>query len=84
MQQLTDRQRAILDHETLTWRWPGAKDASILERFDVTPTRYYAELGALLRRPEALAYAPGTVRRLQRLAEARRAARTRSVTSPRR
>jgi hypothetical protein len=80
MQQLTDRQRAILDHEALTWRWPGAKDASILERFGVTPTRYYAELHAVLAMPAAVAYAPGTVRRLQRLAEARQATRTRRVS----
>lgn len=79
MHDLTDRQRAILDHETLRWARPGAKDASIMARFDVTPTRYYAELHAALALPAALAYAPTTVRRLQRLTEARRAVRTGSL-----
>lgn len=73
---LTDRQTAILDFEGQWWTSGGAKDANIRDQFDCSPTRYYAELGALLNNPDALAYAPSTVRRVVRLQEKRRAART--------
>jgi hypothetical protein len=75
MPDLTDNETAILDLERNWWKHAGAKDAVIRERFDVSPTRYYQVLGALLERPEALAYDPMLVRRLVRLRERRRAVR---------
>lgn len=75
MPDLTDEETAILDLERSWWKHAGAKDAVIRERFDVSPTRYYQVLGALLERPEALAYDPMLVRRLVRLRERRRAVR---------
>jgi hypothetical protein len=75
MPELSDTERRMLDLEDTTWRYPGAKDAVIRERFGISATRYYARLSVLLRRPEALAYAPTTANRLRRLEERRRAAR---------
>lgn len=73
---LTDRDRAMLELERSWFRYAGAKETLVRERFGVSATRYYQELGALIDRPEALAYDGQLVRRLQR----RRAAhRTRSA-----
>lgn len=76
MSELSDVAKAVLDFEGLHWKHAGAKDAEIRERFNVSPTIYYKRLAVLLHSPEALAYAPTTVRRLQRLEEDRRRART--------
>lgn len=64
---LSDVDRAMLDMEGQTWPHPGVKEDLIRERFDLSPTRYYQRLNALLRREDALAYAPVTVNRLRRL-----------------
>jgi uncharacterized protein DUF3263 len=60
-------QRAILDFERHWWRRPGAKEQAIRDSFEMSPTRYYQTLNALLDLPEALAYDPALVNRLQRL-----------------
>lgn len=73
---LTDTERDILDFETQHWKYPGAKEADVRTRYDVSLTRHTQRLNALLDRADALAYAPATVKRLQRLRDARRAART--------
>ena len=73
---LTDTDRAILDLEQQHFPSPGAKDTAIWGQFRVLPARYYQQLGALLPRDDALAYAPLLVGRLRRLREAREAART--------
>ncbi len=70
---LTERQRAIVDFERRWWKHAGAKEQAIRDRFELSPTRYYQLLNALLDEPAALAYDPVTVGRLRRL----RAARTR-------
>lgn len=72
---------AILEFERLTWGRPGAKDAQILDRFGLTPTRYYARLRWILDQPEAVAYDAATVGRLRRLNERRAAVRTRGTTA---
>lgn len=77
MDQLTDEHRAILDFEGQHWKYAGAKEAQIRERFDCSATRYYQVLNVLLDDPAALAYAPMTVKRLQRLRRARQRARGR-------
>jgi hypothetical protein len=72
MSQLTDLEQQILDFESGPhWRYTGAKDQEIRHRFDVTATRYYQMVNALIDRPEALVYAPVTVKRLRRLRRAR-------------
>lgn len=69
---LTERDRAILDFERSWWSEPGPKDTAILERFELSATRYYQILGELLDLPEALEYDPLGVRRLRRLRDRRR------------
>ena len=64
---LSDRQRAILEFERQWWRQQGAKEQAIREHFEMSPTRYYQALNALLDLPQALSYDPTLVHRLQRL-----------------
>jgi hypothetical protein len=71
----------MLTFERQWWRQPGAKETAIRDRFDLTPTRYYQVLNALVDRPDALAADPLLVRRLRRLRAARQ--RTRSSRGPR-
>lgn len=72
---LTDRQRAILDFERTWWQIDGSKEAAIRERFALSTTRYYQLLNDLIDLPDAVAYDPLVVRRLQRLRARRRRAR---------
>lgn len=62
----------MLDLEARFWKHAGVKEAVVAQRFGLSPTRYYQRVAALLRRPEAAAYAPVTVRRLTARAAARR------------
>jgi hypothetical protein len=76
---LTVKDRMTLDYETRWWKYAGGKEATIRDVFGESATRYYQRLNHLLDQPEALAYAPLTVTRLQRLRAAR--ARRRSAAS---
>lgn len=73
---LTVKEHQTLAFEEQHWRFVGAKEAAIREQFSESASRYHQRLAALLDRPEALAAYPMTVRRLQRLRDARRSART--------
>jgi hypothetical protein len=64
---LTDDQRAILDFERQWWQQAGAKEQAIRDSFEMSPTRYYQTLNALLDPPAALTYDPPLVHRLQRV-----------------
>lgn len=71
----------IRDHMTLAfagqrWAHPGARVTAIRDLFDETETRYTQRLMALLERPEAEAAYPQLVRRLRRLRDSRRVARS--------
>lgn len=68
---LTGRERDILDFEQQWWRYPGAKEQAIRDRFGLTATRYYRLLNTLLDNPAALAAEPLLVGRLRRLRSAR-------------
>lgn len=72
---LTDLERAMLDFEGQWFRYQGAKEQQIRDLFDLKPTAYLQRLNTLIDRPDALAYAPVTVKRLQRQREARGAVR---------
>jgi hypothetical protein len=74
--ELSRREHEMLVFERQWWRRPGAKETAIRDLFDLTPTRYYQVLNALVDRPAALAADPLLVRRLRRLRAARQ--RTRS------
>lgn len=73
---LTDRDRAILDFERSWWTIGGLKETAIQERFELSASRYYELLGELMDSPAAMAHDPLLVRRLRRLRDARRRART--------
>ena len=70
--ELSVRDAEILDFERTWWRSPGAKEQIIRERFDMSPTRYYQVLNALIDEPAALASDPLLVKRLRRLRDERR------------
>jgi uncharacterized protein DUF3263 len=72
---LSERDRKILDFERQWWRYAGAKEQAIRDLFDMSATRYYQALNALLDRPEALRHDPMLVKRLRRMRAARQRAR---------
>lgn len=72
---LSVRHKMMLDFEAQWWKYEGAKASAIRDLFGCGDVAYYAELNALIDRPEALEYAPLTVKRLTRLRAVRRAAR---------
>ena len=72
---LSERDQAILDFERSWWAEPGPKELAIRQRFDLSATRYYQVLGALLESPDAVEYDPLVVRRLRRMRDRRRRAR---------
>lgn len=76
---LSDREREILTFERQWWKYAGAKEKAIRELFDVSATRYYQLLNALIDRPEALEADPMLVNRLRRIRATR--ARSRSASA---
>ena len=73
---LSDRDREILQFERQWWKYAGAKETAVREQFDMSATRYYQVLNALIDRPEALEVDPLLVRRLRRLRAARQRQRS--------
>jgi hypothetical protein len=74
--ELSERDREILAFERHWWKYAGAKEQAVRELFDMSATRYYQVLNALLDKPEALAADPMLVKRLRRLRAARQRARS--------
>ncbi|MBI4899539.1 MAG: DUF3263 domain-containing protein [Actinobacteria bacterium] len=70
--EVSARDAEILEFERTWWRSSGAKEQTIRERFDMSPTRYYQVLNALIDTPSALAADPLLVKRLRRLRDERR------------
>lgn len=68
---LSEREAALLDFEKCWWQAKASKETEIRERFDMSASRYYQLLNALIDRPEALVYDPLLVKRLRRLREQR-------------
>jgi hypothetical protein len=73
---LGERDREILDFERQWWKYAGAKETAIRESFDMSATRYYQVLNALIDRPEALVEDPLLVRRLRRMRAERQRVRS--------
>ncbi|MDX6220783.1 MAG: hypothetical protein QOJ48_2464, partial [Frankiales bacterium] len=48
---LTEREREILAFERQWWKYAGAKEQAIKDLFDMSATRYYQVLNALIDRP---------------------------------
>jgi hypothetical protein len=67
MEELTAREKEILDFERSWWKHAGVKEQAIRDRFDMSATRYYQLLNELLEKPEAAGYDPILVKRLIRL-----------------
>ncbi len=65
--ELTERDLEILAFERQWWKYAGAKEQAIKDLFDLSATRYYQVLNALIDRPEALVADPMLVKRLRRL-----------------
>jgi len=74
--ELSERDQSVLEFERHWWKYAGAKEQAIRDQFDMSSTRYYQVLNALIDRPEALAHDPLLVRRLRRLRAARQRARS--------
>ena len=70
------RDSDILEFERQWWKYAGAKETAIRESFDMSATRYYQVLNALIDRPEALVEDPLLVRRLRRMRAERQRARS--------
>jgi Protein of unknown function (DUF3263) len=81
---LTPRDRAILDFERSWRRLPGPKELAIRDELSMSPSRYYALLTALLDDPDAAAYDPLTIKRVQRARSERRRVRVEGGRAERR
>jgi hypothetical protein len=73
---LSRRDREILTFERQWWKYSGAKEQAIRELFDMSSTRYYQVLNALIDTPAALAIDPLLVKRLRRLRASRQRQRS--------
>jgi len=73
---LDRRDREILAFERQWWKYAGAKEQAIRELFDMSATRYYQVLNALIDTPAALAADPMLVKRLRRLRASRQRQRS--------
>jgi hypothetical protein len=65
--ELSQRDAEILAFERQWWKFAGAKEQAIRDKFQMSATRYYQVLNALIDKPEALAQDPLLVKRLRRL-----------------
>ena len=73
---LTDREREVLAFERQWWKYAGAKEQAIKELFDMSGTRYYQVLNALIDNPAALEADPMLIKRLRRLRASRQRQRS--------
>ena len=74
--ELSERDREIIAFERQWWKYAGAKEQAIKELFDMSATRYYQVLNALIDTQEALEADPMLIKRLRRLRASRQRARS--------
>jgi hypothetical protein len=74
--QLHPALRAVLDLERTWWTLGVPKDLAVREHLGLSTGRYHQLLNRAIDLPEALAYDPMLVRRLQRVRAQRRHARS--------
>ena len=74
--ELSDRDREIIAFERQWWKYAGAKEQAIRELFDMSATRYYQVLNALIDSQDALEADPMLIKRLRRLRASRQRARS--------
>ena len=75
MDDLSDRDVAMLEFEREASLLTGPKDRAIRQRFAVSPTTYYRNLSALIANRAAYDHDPLTVLRLRRSRDQRRRVR---------
>jgi hypothetical protein len=80
--ELTERDKAILDFERSWWSQSGPKETLIVDKFDLSASRYYQILNELVDTDAAYDHDPLVVRRLRRLRDRRRRARTQTQDTP--
>ncbi|WET78902.1 DUF3263 domain-containing protein [Amycolatopsis sp. QT-25] len=68
---LSERELDMLAFERQWWRYAGAKEQAIRERFSMSSTRYYQLLNRLLEKTEAMQADPMLVKRLRKTRAAR-------------
>jgi len=73
---LSDRDREIIAFERQWWKYAGAKEQAVRDLFDMSATRYYQVLNALIDNPVALEADPMLIKRLHRLRASRQRARS--------
>jgi hypothetical protein len=73
---LSERDREIIAFERQWWKYAGAKEQAIKELFDMSATRYYQVLNALIDSEAALEADPMLIKRLRRLRASRQRARS--------
>jgi Protein of unknown function (DUF3263) len=66
-QELDEQDLEILDFERQWWKYAGAKEAAIRERFGMSTIRYYQRLNWIIDHPRAAAHDPLLVKRLRRI-----------------
>ena len=74
-ERLGDREWEILAFERQWWKHPGAKEKAIRELFDMSASRYYQLLNAVVDKPAALEADPMLVKRLRKVRVSRQRAR---------
>ncbi|SMX66427.1 Protein of unknown function (DUF3263) [Brevibacterium iodinum ATCC 49514] len=79
--ELSELEVAVLEFERRWWRYGGAKDHAIRERFDMSATSYFQILNSLLDNPAALASDPMLVKRLRRIRSTRQSERAQARVS---
>lgn len=62
---LTDQQKAMLDLASEHFKHAGSLDSAAMERFGMTPTRYWQEINRIIQTESAVAYRPSTVDQLK-------------------
>ncbi|WP_166973719.1 MULTISPECIES: DUF3263 domain-containing protein [Brevibacterium] len=79
--ELSELEVAVLEFERRWWKYGGAKDHAIRERFDMSATSYFQILNSLLDNPAALASDPMLVKRLRRIRTTRQSERAQARVS---
>ncbi len=74
--ELTAQERDLLAFERQWWKYAGSKEQAIRDLFDMSSTRYYQTLNALIDTPQALEFDPMLVKRLRRLRASRQRQRS--------
>lgn len=73
---MTVKDRMTLDLASRHYAYPAVRDRHVRDQLGMSPARFWQRVAWLLQRPEAEQAMPTEVRRLRRLAEARRVSRS--------